>query len=70
MTSKKLLFHYQGIIITLYSEERTSSTHALTMYRHNTTVDGKEVKVGKLLFKKLNNEFDRYLGHSWIRIIQ
>jgi len=30
-----------------YSEERTSSTHALTMYRHNTTLNGKEYKVGK-----------------------
>ena len=35
------------MIIMIYSEERTSSTHALTMYRHNTVVDGKEYKVGK-----------------------
>jgi small GTP-binding protein len=26
-------------------EERTSSTHALTMYRYNTQMEGKEVKV-------------------------
>ena len=26
-------------------EERTSSTHALTMYRHNTTVNGKDLKI-------------------------
>ena len=26
-------------------EERTSSTYALTMYRHNTTVNGKEMKI-------------------------
>ncbi len=26
-------------------EERTSSTHALTMYRHNTVVNGKELKI-------------------------
>ena len=26
-------------------EERTSSTHALTMYRHKTEFDGKEIQV-------------------------
>mmetsp|Transcript_7010 Transcript_7010/g.6154 ORF Transcript_7010/g.6154 Transcript_7010/m.6154 type:complete len:210 (+) Transcript_7010:26-655(+) len=26
-------------------EERTSSTHALTMYRHNTTINGVETKI-------------------------
>ena len=26
-------------------EERTSSTHALTMYRHNTVVNEKEMKI-------------------------
>jgi Rab-like protein 2 len=33
------------ILIVNYSEERTSSTHALTLYRHNTTLNGREVKV-------------------------
>ena len=45
MTSKlrnSFQFHNEN-----FSEERTSSTHALTMYRHNTIVDGKEYKVGK-----------------------
>ena len=31
----------------LLSEERTSSTHALTMYRHNTVHNDKAIKVGK-----------------------
>ena len=26
-------------------EERTSSTHALTMYRHKTELDGKEMQI-------------------------
>lgn len=38
-----------NLIFCKYSEERTSSTHALTMYRHNTVVNGKEYKVGMLL---------------------
>jgi hypothetical protein len=33
------------------SEERTSSTYALTMYRHNHTLNGKEVKIGKQVTK-------------------
>jgi Rab-like protein 2 len=49
MISKKQILFKKYILSILYSEERTSSTHALTMYRHNTIVDGKEVKVGKLL---------------------
>ena len=53
--------------LTLSSEERTSSTHALTMYRHNTMVDGKEYKVGKI--REMSNQAYRYLGYSWIRVI-
>ena len=37
-------------------EERTSSTHALTMYRHNTNHKGKDYKIGK--FKILDNLVD------------
>ena len=32
------------------SEERTSSTHALTMYRHNTNHKGQDYKIGKSNF--------------------
>jgi hypothetical protein len=35
-----------NINIIVFSEERTSSTHALTMYRHNTMIEGKEFKIG------------------------
>jgi hypothetical protein len=52
MISKNILFAPMTIINNIhYSEERTSSTHALTMYRHNTTVNGKEVKIG-IFFSK------------------
>lgn len=39
-------FPFNKCLFNHYSEERTSSTHALTMYRHNTVVNGKEYKVG------------------------
>jgi len=38
MTSKEKIF--------IFSEERTSSTHALTMYRYNYNVNGKIQKIG------------------------
>ena len=48
MTSKRtFLSSCSYLKLNLYSEERTSSTHALTMYRHNTVHNGKEYKVGK-----------------------
>lgn len=36
----------QFLILLAFSEERTSSTHALTMYRHNAKHDGKDYKIG------------------------
>ena len=33
----------------IFSEERTSSTHALTMFRYNYTMSNKTYKVGKFL---------------------
>jgi len=39
MTSKE-------ISISIFSEERTSSTHALTMYRYNYNMNGKTQKIG------------------------
>lgn len=50
MTSKISI----NIIITNHSEERTSSTHALTMYRHNTTINGKETAIGKYISFLIN----------------
>ncbi len=35
------------LVILLDSEERTSSTHALTMFRYNYTINKKTYKVGK-----------------------
>ena len=51
MTSKNFLWRFKTFKLKfICSEERTSSTHALTMYRHNTTVNGKEYKIGKYFF--------------------
>lgn len=49
ISKKQEISQKMTLILTLNfnSEERTSSTHALTMYRHNTVVDGKEYKIGK-----------------------
>jgi hypothetical protein len=49
MTSKRYFFFplLQNAYLFLFSEERASSTHALTMYRHNTIHNGQEIKVGK-----------------------
>ena len=44
-------------------EERTSSTHALTMYRHITELDGKQTQVdiwdtaGQEVFNKLHPSY-------------
>ena len=58
--------------LSIYSEERTSSTHALTMYRKDMEIDGTEYKIGKSrkLGYNLVCKSNRYLGHSWIRILQ
>ena len=54
-------------LLIVYSEERTSSTHALTMYRHNTTFNGKEYKVGML---SISSHFHRHLGYCRSRVLQ
>ena len=57
-------------------EERTSSTHALTMYRYNYKIENKSYKVGK--YKNFISLKDnrlkpftlcRHLGHSRARIL-
>ena len=55
-----------------FSEERTSSTHALTMFRYNYTIKGTTYKVGKFKFSFFPyiSILRRYLGHCWLRIIQ
>ena len=48
MTSKAFKTSLQPFL-RIISEERTSSTHALTMYRHTAKVGDAEYKVGKSL---------------------
>ena len=54
-------------------EERTSSTHALTMYRHTTEFDGKEIQVdiwdtaGQEAFNKLHPSY-YYGAHGAIMV--
>ena len=46
MTSKQTNNHWTYLYY-FQSEERTSSTHALTMYRYNYKIENKAYKVGK-----------------------
>jgi hypothetical protein len=48
------------------SEERTSSTYALTMYRHNHTLNGKEIKIGKQVTKTFGIPLDKRLLIAYI----
>jgi hypothetical protein len=55
--------------VKLKSEERTSSTHALTMYRHTHEVDGKDYLIGRLQLLTFLNLAFRSLGYCWLRDI-